>query len=218
MATITGPIYTPDGTVDVAGNETSRRGRLGDAIVSELHGAYESASRGNVYTASTAATGIALIVPATTGNHPTLWNPSGNVNNLNVLKLILGYISGTNAPSTIEWAQTNNTGPSIVAVNGPIITFTSVAPTSVIVGNAGIGTAKWAPAVNTFVAAPVFFRTTGLSLFTGAAATAVAPFQLEADYQGDLIVAPGNAISLCTQQATSTALFQITIIYEEIPA
>jgi len=218
MAIVTGPINTPDGTVDITGTATSRRDRTGASVFQQLHGRlYEQASRGNVYTASTASAGIALIVPAVTGNHPTLWNPSGNGFNFSIVKLILGWVSGNNAPGTLEWCQTNNAGTSIVAVTGPIITFTAAAVVNAAVGNTNTGTAKWAPAVNTFVAVPAFFRTTGLSLFTGVAATAVAPFQLEARYEGDFIVAPGNAISLCSQAATTTAVFQVTVVYEEIP-
>ena len=67
-----------------------------------------------------------------------------------------------------------------------------------------------------FAAAPVFLRPTGLSLFTGVAATAVAPFTLRADYDGDLVIAPGTAISLCSQAATTTALFQVAVTWEEL--
>lgn len=218
MAIITGPIVTPDGTVDVTGTATSRRDRTGASVFTQLHGKYyENASRGGVYVANVASAGIALIVPATTGNHPTLWNPSGNGYNLSIVRLSLSWVSGNNAPGAIEWAQTNNAGASIVAVTGPIITFTAAAVQSAIIGNGNTGTMKWAPAVNTFVGAPVFCRTAGLSMFTGVAATAVAPFSLVADYQGDFIVAPGNAISLCTQAATTTALLQVSIVYEEVP-
>jgi len=218
MAVFTGPINTPDGTIDLAATTTTRRDRLGASVVTQLHGRfYETASRGNVYVGSSASTGIALIAPATGGGHPTLWNPSGSGVNLSVLRVTLGYVSGNNAPTTIEWASTLNTGPTIVAVTGPIITFTAVNPTSGVLGGNIQNKGSWAPTVNTFVAAPVFYRTSGLSLFTGVAATAVAPFQLEARYEGDHIIGPGTAASLCTQAATTTSLFQVTVVWEEIP-
>ena len=33
---------------------------------------------------------------------------------------------------------------------------------------------------------------------------------------GDFVLAPGNAVSLCSQAATTTALFQVTVTWEEI--
>jgi hypothetical protein len=54
-------------------------------------------------------------------------------------------------------------------------------------------------------------------LFTGVAATATAPFVLRAEYAGDFVLSPGNAASLCYQTTTTTALFQVTVSWEEIP-
>ena len=48
------------------------------------------------------------------------------------------------------------------------------------------------------------------------AATAVAPFTLGEDYDGDNLIMPGTALSLVAQQTTTTALFRVTIVFEEI--
>jgi hypothetical protein len=124
-------------------------------------------------------------------------------------------VSGANAPGAIEWAATKNTG-SAVATGAPIATLTRVAPEAGLLGGAVNNVGVWSPTTNTFTAAPVFCKSAGLSLFTGVAATAVAPFRLSAEYDGDFAVAPGCAISLCTQAATTTALFQVTVIWEEV--
>jgi len=201
----------------LTGYDSERRGRLGDRIVSQLHGKYyESARRGRMYYGSTVATGIALIVPATTGNHPTLWNPASSGVDVSIVRVELGYISGANAPGPIEWALTTNAGDT-VGTGLAIVTFTQVASLPCRIGGDSNAKAKWAPAVNTYTAAPVFTRTASLNLFTGAAATAVAPFNFMREYDGDLVMAPGNALSLCTQTATTTALFQVTVVWEEIP-
>lgn len=202
----------PDG---VTGNDAVRVTRDGAQVVSQAQGKYlESAIRGRVYTGSSASTGIALIVPAVTGGHPTLWNPADSGRYISVVRLRLGYVSGANAPTTVEWAYTLNTG-SAAGAGLAITAATLVAPIGVV-GGALDYKAKWSPTTNTFTAAPTFFRSAGLSLFTGLAATAVAPFQLEADYDGDLVLAPGAAISLCTQAATTTALFQVSVTWQEI--
>ena len=55
-----------------------RLGYDAELITSDIHGRYyQAALNGNMFIATTLTAGIALIVAATTGNHPTLWNPAG---------------------------------------------------------------------------------------------------------------------------------------------
>lgn len=185
-------------------------------LVVGLHGKhYDAASRGQAFFGSSASGGIALIVPATTGGHPTLWNPAGSGVNLSIIRLELGYVSGNNAPTCIEWARTQNAGASH-ATGGTIVTATKVTPEPCLIGSLADSKAIWSPTVNTFLAAPVFLRSAGLSLFTGVAATATIPFMLRAEYDGDFLIAPDTAISLCTQATTTTAVFQVTVTWEEV--
>lgn len=177
---------------------------------------YNAAAAGRLHMAVSASGGIALLVPATGGGHPTLWNPKGSGVNLDVRRLSLTWVSGNNAPGAVEWAQTAEAGAQ-VGTGSPIITATKVATTNVITGGPVDTKAYWSPTTNTFTAAPVFLRGTGISLFTGIGTTAVAPFSLTADYDGDLIVGDGTALSLCFQTTTTTALFQVCIIYEVVP-
>lgn len=207
-----GPSSTGDG--EEADARTDKSGAL---VTVPLHGQhYEAAARGSAFYATNPATGIALIVPATTGNHPTLWNPEGSGVNVSIIKLELGYVSGNNAPTSLEWAVVKNTG-STVATGAPIATFTDVASEPCLVGSGASAKARWAPAVNTYTVAPVISRTAGLSLFTGVAATAVAPFPLKADYDGDFVLSPGVSASLCSVGATTTSVFVVTVTWEEIP-
>lgn len=208
-----GPQTNPDSATPV----TARGGRMGDQIVSELHGKYyEQNSRGNVYKGLSASAGIALIVPATTGGHPTLWNPTGSGVNASIIRLSLSYVSGANAPTAIEWAATLNAG-SNVGTGSPIATFTTVNPSAGLVGGSVNNKVRWAPTTNTFTAAPVFYEPTGIGLDTMAAASTNAPFTINVDYDGMLGLAPGTALSLCTQAATTTALFQVMVVWEEVP-
>ena len=95
-----GPQTKSDGTYGFL------RGNKGGALVTQQHHGkyYEQCARGNVYHGRSASTGIALIVPATTGGHPTLWNPLGSGVNLSVMKVELAWLSGTEAPTALEWA------------------------------------------------------------------------------------------------------------------
>ncbi len=177
---------------------------------------YHASTAGRVFVAANATAGIAIIAAAAGGGHPTIWNPAGSNVNINIKKLVMAYVSGNNAPTSLCWNITTGTGSS-VAVGLAIATFTAVAVTSAVAGG-GLSNSKvqWAPVVNTFTAAPAYYRPIGLSLFTGVAATASDPFQMQESYNGDLVIAPGTALSLVSQAATTTALFRITIIGEEI--
>ncbi len=168
-----------------------------------------------IFTGVSASGGIALIVPATTGGHPSLWNPAGSEVNVHIRKLALSYVSGNNAPTAIEWALTTSAGSNI-GTGAPVVSFTQVAPVSIL-GHGADNKARWSPTTNTFVAAPVFTRPTGLSLFTGVAATAAAPFTMVVSYElEEFVMAPDNVLSLCTQAATTTALFQVALTWEEV--
>ena len=186
-------------------------------LVANLHGShYDAASRGRAFFASSASGGIALIAPATGGGHPTLWNPAGSRVNLNIIRLEMGYVSGNNAPGAVEWASNANAGVSH-ATGGTIPTATKVNPEPCLIGTLADSKAIWSPTTNTFTVAPAFLRSAGIGLFTGVAATATVPFSLRADYDGDFVVAPDVSISLCFQTTTTTALFQITVTWEEVP-
>jgi hypothetical protein len=167
------------------------------------------------YTGVSASAGIALIVPATTGNHPTLWNPQGSGVNVAIRRLELSWVSGNNAPGAIEWAFVENTGAT-AATGGVIATATIVAPLTTL-GSGASNKAKWSPTTNTYTAAPAYLRPAGISLFTGIGTTAVAPFVLRVDYDSDdFVLGPSSAVCLCTQAATTTALFQVAVTWEEI--
>lgn len=203
--------------IQIDGQVSNQRAcRDGGVVVTELHGKYyEQTSRGGLFLGVSAVGGIALIVPATTGGHPTLWNPAGSGANLSLVRLALSYVSGINAPTAIEWARTLSAG-SQIGTAAPISTFTDVIPTSCLVGGPGVAKARWAPTVNTFAVAPPFLMPTGIALDTMAAASTNAPFAVVIDYDGTLVMAPGTAISLCAQAATTTALFQVAVMWEEI--
>lgn len=185
-------------------------------LAPDKHGKYyDVARKGRLFVASSLTAGIALIVAATTGNHPTLWNPLGSGRILSIRKLQLAYVSGANAPGSLAWNVTEDAGAQ-VGTGGPILTFTKVAVRNALAGGPVDSKGLWSPAISTYTAAPAYHRPTGISLFTGAAATAVAPFVLEEEYDGDNLIMPGTALSLVTQQATTTALFRITVLVEEI--
>lgn len=188
------------------------------ALVSfRSHGQNYNATRNNrMYVAASLTGGIALIVAAAGGGHPTLFNPAGSGRVISIKKLRLAYVSGANAPGSLAWNITESAGADIGPAGAAILTATRVAVRNAYAGGPVDSKAYWSPAVNTFTAAPVYHRPIGLSLFTAVAATANNPFDLGEDYDGDNLIKPGTALTLCTVQATTTALFRVTIVFEEI--
>jgi len=190
--------------------------RDGRAIFSD--GGYEAAVKGRVVAASSATGGIAIIAAATTGGHPTLWNPLGSGRIMEVLSLSVAYVSGNNAPGGLAWNLVKNTGATAATgASSPILTATKVDVESAMIGGVVDSKLYFAPTVNTFTAAPTYGRPISLSLFTGVAATAVAPFQMYEKYDRNnpLLIAPGAAICLVTSQATTTSLLRYTVMVEE---
>ena len=189
----------------------------GSIKVGQAHGAMTAAAReGRLLHGVSASGGIALIVPAAAGGHPTLINPRGSGVVAAVRRLTLSWVSGANAPGAVEWALTNPAGAqAATGASSPILTATAVALTNAVTGGPVKTKLIWSPTTNTFTAAPVFHRPAGISLFTGISTTAVAPFTLDMRYD-DFFVGDDTAISLCFQTTTTTALFQVLGVVEEI--
>lgn len=189
----------------------------GEQLVTVLHGKHYYANKNDrLYVAASATGGIAIIAAATAGGHPTLWNPLGSGRILSIKKLALGYVSGNNAPGSLAWNLTEKAGSqAATGASSPILTATQVAVASAKAGGPNASKAIWSPTTNTFTAIPVYYRPTNLSLLTGVAATAVAPFTWSEDYDDDLMIAEGAALSLVSVQATTTSLLRVMVLFEE---
>jgi hypothetical protein len=186
---------------------TQRGSFGGEAVVSMANGKYVEAWRsGQAFLYTTPAQ--ALLVAATTGGHPTLWNPLGSGKVAYVGSMAISWLSGTNTAGSILAAVTSNTGGAI-GTAAPIVTFTQVAQ----IGNPGFGSAmRWSPTTNTFTAAPTVVANTGFNL----AATQPTGI-LQQDFDGAIAIYPGQALSLVYSVATSTALLYATILVIEEP-
>ena len=183
----------------------ANKGPYTDALVKE-----------SVFIGTVGVAGIALITTATTGGHPTLWNPSGSGVNLSIISLELTQVDGTNAPTAFGWYKTAGAG-SAVATGGPIATFTEVAPVAAFVGSPTGSKAKWAPATNTFTVAPAFYAPIPLTLYTAAVNSAIDGVVFKIFYNGALGIAPNAALSICSVAATTTSKFIVAVTWEEVP-
>jgi hypothetical protein len=148
----------------------------------------------------------ALLLPATTGGHPTLINPASSGKVFIPTALRLSYISGTITVGSVVLAETLNVGGG-AATGAPILTATLVAGKSARRGAGAQSTMQWSPSANTFTAAPTVLSGTDINVSVVTAEVSASTMF----FDGSLVFEPGTALSICYTVTTSTALFFATL-------
>ncbi len=155
----------------------------------------------------------AILLSATTGTSPTLFNPAGSGKLFIPVALRLNFVSGTTTIGSVVIADTLNAGANI-ATGAAILTGTAVAGKPGIRGSGFASVMQWLPTTNTFTAAPAVTYSTGINL--GTAAPSV-PGPYECLFSGTLAYYPGSAMSICYTVTTSTSLWWTTLVGLEVP-
>jgi hypothetical protein len=202
-----GPTIGADGT---PGPSPGRFGKTGESVISQAHGKYyEATSRGNVYAAQTAATGVAPGTALGTTGAFTLSNPKGSGKRLKLMKLSMGYISGTLGAGVVQICVNND--PTAAAPTG-----TAITPVNMDVGSANNSVAK-PLTTSTLPVAPTAVDIL-CSLGASLATTAVQPWLIEKDLDGDMVIEPGCSVTLeATAASGSSPLVVFNAIWEEVP-
>jgi hypothetical protein len=188
-----------------------RLGRDGELIIGSLHGGhYEQAKRGNVFMGATAVTGVAPGTAAGTTAAFALYNPSNSGIDLVILRATLSYVSGTLGVGSVNWYM-----HTAAVQAGAAITGTAIAAVQANGGNAG---AKGKPLTTATVVAGVLARPF-CNLAPSLATSVLAPWRVEDDVDGLIIVPPGAGASLqATAGAGTTPLVIFGIVWEEVAA
>jgi len=205
-----GPQTGSDGVI-----MTSRFGKTGENIVTELHGKYaEQTYRGNVFWACMTA-GVILPAPAATAANPfTLSNPAGSGKNLNLISfdMVITALPGT--PLTGLYGLYVNTNVVAAPVTGTVIT-----PLPGLLGSnyQPVGkpfSTSTVPAAPTLIL-PFGFKVTG-EVVTANPSPGLPSFHIEFD--GKLILSPGASITpQQTVADTTNATILCAMCWEEIP-
>jgi hypothetical protein len=177
--------------------------------VTQRHGKlYQPARDGRIFHGATAATGVAPGTAIGTTAAFALHNPAGSGVTIAIQKASMGYISGTLGAGTV-WHLVNTN------VSEAIPTGTAIVERPALAGGAsGKGIAL---TTATLAAAPVIVRPFA-SLQASLATTAVAPWQVSEDLDGDILLPPGGTYALhATAAAGSTPLVAFGVTWEEIP-
>jgi hypothetical protein len=189
----------------------------GGIVVNEFQGKWAEAWRtGLMFYDTCVAAGIVLSGPAVNTGvlAPTLFVPLGGSHTiwLEIVSLDLTYLSAANVPGGFAWFSA---GPSSgAATGGTILTLVTAATmtnlSTLVTATTATGAGNIHQAYmgqSTFTASPTLFRSSSVTMFTGVAATAVAPFQLREVYDGSLNIPNGWLFQFCTAQANGTAKF-----------
>lgn len=154
----------------------------------------------------------AILLSATTGGHPTVFNPLGSGVVFIPNTLSIAFISGTTVIGSVLIAETINAGSS-QATAGAILTLTKVDAKNALRGGGLASRVFWSPTTNTFTAAPTVIG----SCINLAPADPVSGFVAHYDFNDCYAFMPGTAMSITYSVTTSTAVFQITLTGTERP-
>jgi hypothetical protein len=199
-----GPALVGDGVT----TQPVRQGRLGDAIVTELHGRYyEQASRGNLFLATAIVTGPVIFTTAAGTGGPLVWNPSSSGVNVSVLAITCGVTVVTTVAAAL--GLTGNTGQT----SAPTSTTAIDSRQNCRIGGAPSQSTPYR--VGTPTNAGAFFFPL-LSLHTGALTVDTGQVAF-IDVGGVIVCPPGSWVSVAASATATTTVAQLGMIYAEIP-
>jgi hypothetical protein len=165
---------------------------------------YNLAKQGKVFTGNIAAAGVVLPIYSGNTQQVGLWNPAGSNVDLVLLRLGLTYVDTTGAAGGYVISQLTGLG-STVATGTNITAFTETAAVSHYAGGSYSSSAKFGQgATLTIVGSAVtILRHLGLNqLVTTAADATTTPWKTAFDFEGDIVVTPGQAIFVAGNIAT----------------
>lgn len=219
-----GPALLGDGV----STQPMRQGKLGELIVSELHGRfYEQTYRGNVFSTGCSVTALSantITLSATTTPILGVYNPSTSTVNVVMLKAALqSFINTLTTPvgaGAFAWAS--SIGNSAVSTgSSPFNRKTMAFAGSQAKAFAG-GVALTGLTNNLviFDGASDFISPTGLTYGTIVApttGTTLTGFGGVQEFDGLLILPPGGVLALLNTTSTTTMSVTGRLVWEEVP-
>lgn len=201
-----GPISNTADGVQVA----MRAGKLGEQIVSELHGRYyETCYRRALFGAANQAATVTTVGLATTYTGLVLSNPVGSSVNLSIIKVAAAFPVAPAAAIVVGLMVGYNAGTNVTHTT-PSTTLRS---NFVGVGNAPVGLVDTAATLPT---APTLQKVMGV-VGTGAITVYGGIPAIEEDFDGSIILPPGAYAAIYTSAASAASGFFGSLKWEEVP-
>lgn len=210
---VVGPVLGGDGSTPATG----RQGKTGESSVSQVHGKYyESASRGQIAFACDQAAGVAVPATVSTVSILSLYNTINSGRRLEILKVWIGYFSGTMGagsfyhcvtPQVSGTAQTQPTGGVLLTAYWSNINNLGLSSTP-------IGVARTASTVVT----PIVFAPIASS-FAELATTANGYQVIAEDLDGLIVLDPGGSYQIQSAMgaAGTTPKVSVGVAWLEVP-
>lgn len=177
---------------------------------------YELARQGRVFSGNIAAAGVVLPIYSSTTQQVGLWNPAGSSVDLVLLRIALTYVDTTAAAGGYVIGYLPTGAPAQAATGASIAAFTETAGVNLYVRGGLTQQAKFGQGATITVTAPSIL--THLSLnqnaFT-AAGTGQMAFENSIQYDGELVIPPGNAIFVAGNIAT-LAKWSGSVVWAEV--
>lgn len=209
---IVGEVLGADGTTP----STGRQGKTGETVVGQAHGKYyEPSSRGRVAFACDQGAGVATVTSISTTAILSLYNPINSGYRLALLKVGLGYFSGTLGAGPVYHCVTPQVSGTAQTLPSGGTSLTSYwTDMNILTKSAApVGLARVAGTV----VAPIVYRPF-CSLFAELASTANGIQYSTEDMDGEIVIEPGGSYqiqSVCA--AGSTPKVTVGVVWEEIP-
>lgn len=200
-----GPLYGADGVAAI----DTRLDSHGADVVIQSGGKYKEATkRGNVYSAQTAATGVAPGTALGTTAAFCLHNPAGSNKRLIIQKLGMGVISGTLGAGTVHICSSSS-GDAV-----PTGTAITPRPRDVGSSNASVAVPLTTATITTNAGKQIGILCSLTEQVVGT--TAVNNEVVEKDIDGEIVIEPGFNITLhATAGGGSTPLVVFFASWEE---
>jgi hypothetical protein len=202
-----GPVVISDGNLS-----DPRLTRDAAIVVGDAHGRYyENASRGLTFVAVTAAAGISPGTALTATGALMLANPAGSGKNIAILKLALGWVSGTFPVGAIWWTQGANPSPL------PAESAAALRMSTLLNGGATNDVARAYSGVS-LTTVPTIMRPSAILMgpYVGTGAV-LNPVQFE-EVAGEIVIPPGFFVAVEGIAAGGTSpLANLSLTYEVVP-
>jgi hypothetical protein len=151
------------------------------------------------------------VIFSTATNAPTLWNPSDSGKIIVPLFINLHPVAVASAVHTGVLLGLKSACGNVAATGAPFPTFTNKLPTCNTPAAGKTASAKFADNVVTFTAIPSVFMDLGLYQ-----ASAGLPSEPHYAFDGELMLGPGDAMSIMGQ-AASVNTYWISVVFAELP-
>lgn len=179
---------------------------------------YHAAKQGKLFIGNSAAAGLVLPIYSATAQLFGLWNKSNSGVNAVLASLRMTYVSTTGAAGGYVLGLLQNAGGS-VGTAAPISAFTPGAPLRGMMSEqTGGNRVSFTPSAATVTTGlMVVGRNLGINqLVTTAADATTTPWTAKEDFDGDVILPPGNALFVCGNIAT-LSVWAVSLTWAEEP-